>query len=630
MTDTAAGGCGDNRFGPFILISDCRGGFDFTILFESSILNVLPAACFLVLALARLYYLSKQSVKVSSSIFHRITLGTSIAYAAIQVALVVLVTKQHQGEAESVVLVGVILGLVAALGMTALIDLEHFRSIRPSFLVFADEETVLSLRDVRFGWKSSSISDTPSITLDFVSSDTGTLAMLLGPIGCVKLTFLKGLAGEGPVLEGELFITYPDITFCDENAWLSNASIRSNIIGEDAFEFDSILYRTVVNACVLDLDLKGMAAGDESVVGSKGSKLSGGQRQRIAIARAVYARRRIACFDGFFSGLDNATTRPVFDNVFGFNVHHLSEADKILMFGGNGGIAKISRFADLRDDLGQFTLQHEVEATDDHETQATDEKFLPIGEKPVSNAVVNSSLQTTDRAVYKYYFSALGWLQVSVLLFFLVTNAGVNAFRYVWVDIWASSRNNTSNSQVGYWLGLYGLFSVVELASLMAAVFKPYSFLWNIDTGALVARFSQDMRLVDMVLPSGFISTRFPGITTIRAFSWRDTTSIRMISMLDTAQRPYYLLLCIQRWLSLVLNQIAAVIAVLLVGTAISLRTRVQPGLLGIALVMMTDLGRVLSSLVQNDTLLETSLGSISRIKEFAETTPNEENELLA
>ena len=83
------------------------------------------------------------------------------------------------------------------------------------------------------------------------------------------------------MLEGELFIKYPDLAFCDEEPWLSNASIRSNIVGDDPSTFDPDWYRTVISACALDLDLKKMAAGDETSVGSKGSKLSGGQRQRI-------------------------------------------------------------------------------------------------------------------------------------------------------------------------------------------------------------------------------------------------------------------------------------------------------------------------------------------------------------
>jgi ABC-type multidrug transport system fused ATPase/permease subunit len=98
-----------------------------------------------------------------------------------------------------------------------------------------------------------------------------------------------------------------------------------------------------------------------------------------------------------------------------------------------------------------------------------------------------------------------------------------------------------------------------------------------------------------------------------------------MLSMLDTAQKPFYLLLSIQRWLSLVLNLIVAALTVFIVGAAIALRRHVDPGLLGIALVMMIDLGQILSELIQNWTLLETSLGAIARIKDFAEDTPSEE-----
>lgn len=143
------------------------------------------------------------------------------------------------------------------------------------------EEVVLSLRNVRFGWKALSQRNKTGITLSLESSPTGSVVILVGPVGCGKSTFLKGLAGETPVLEGELFIKYPDLAFCDETPWLSNASIRSNIAGDDPSTFDPDWYRTVVSACALDLDLNKMAAGDETFVGSKGSKLSGGQRQRI-------------------------------------------------------------------------------------------------------------------------------------------------------------------------------------------------------------------------------------------------------------------------------------------------------------------------------------------------------------
>ncbi|CAG8022334.1 unnamed protein product [Penicillium salamii] len=593
-------------------------------------------------------------------------------------------------------------------------------------------EVILSLRNVRFGWNPFSLPETPGITLKVEYIPTGTVIMVVGSVGCGKSTFLKGLAGETPVLEGELFMKYPDMAFCDETPWLSNASIRENIVGEDPSAFDSEWYQAVISACALDLDLKKMVAGDKTSVGSKGSKLSGGQRQRIAIARAVYARKRIACFDDVFSGLDNATARHVFNNVFGqtgllrrvgctvflvsHTIHHLSQADLVMILGENGQVFKQGSYAEIRDSTESLAQIHCVQPLkpDHDEMEKIDELATPDDlVDPTSPLVTDGKRQTTDLSFYNYYFSALGWARIAALVLFLVSESGISGFRYVWINLWSSSSDNNTASRLGYWLGLYGAFSVIQASSLALAVFwtwvfivpaaskslhstvlhacmgAPLSFLSNVDTGVLVTRFSQDMRLVDMVLPRGFISTGFQifdviaqsaiaiaslpylaailpfiigvlvliqrfylrtsrqlrlleielksplythfieslaGVITIRAFSWTHATTCRMISMLDTAQRPYYLLLCIQRWLSLVLNLIVAGITVLLVGLSFALRTRVDAGLLGIALVLMLDLGIVLSELIQNWTLLETSLGAISRIKEFAEETPNEES----
>jgi ABC-type multidrug transport system fused ATPase/permease subunit len=98
-----------------------------------------------------------------------------------------------------------------------------------------------------------------------------------------------------------------------------------------------------------------------------------------------------------------------------------------------------------------------------------------------------------------------------------------------------------------------------------------------------------------------------------------------MLDLLDKSQRPFYLLLCIQQWLGLVLKLMVTGMTVILVGVAVPLRGQVSPGLLGIALIGMMDLGNILSDLIQSWTLLETSLGAISRIKDFSDDTPSEE-----
>lgn len=72
----ATGVCGDSLFGPIVTTADCRGGFDFTVVCEASILSIVPAACFLFLAPFRLLHLSRQSTNVLSSAFRVVTLAS--------------------------------------------------------------------------------------------------------------------------------------------------------------------------------------------------------------------------------------------------------------------------------------------------------------------------------------------------------------------------------------------------------------------------------------------------------------------------------------------------------------------------------------------------------------------------
>jgi hypothetical protein len=58
--------CGrvDNSFGPHA--GDCRGGFDFTLLFEESILTLLPAGLILLLLPPRAWFLLRRERKVAA------------------------------------------------------------------------------------------------------------------------------------------------------------------------------------------------------------------------------------------------------------------------------------------------------------------------------------------------------------------------------------------------------------------------------------------------------------------------------------------------------------------------------------------------------------------------------------
>lgn len=215
----------------------------------------------------------------------------------------------------------------------------------------------------------------------------------------------------------------------------------------------------------------------------------------------------------------------------------------------------------------------------------------------------------------------------------------------------------------------------------------PVSFFASTDTGVTLNRFSQDMSLVDMALPialfgvvssffdciaklvlistgSSYMAITIPftllaiylvqdvylrtsrqlryldleyksplyshfletldGLATIRAFGWEYTARKTQSDNLDRSQQPYYMLLCVQRWLNLVLDLMVAAVAVIVMTLAVQLRSTTSAGLLGIALNNVLGFNKSLSTLVMSWTQLETSLGAIARTKTFTETTTSE------
>lgn len=151
-------------------------------------------------------------------------------------------------------------------------------------------------------------------------------------------------------------------------------------------------------------------------------------------------------------------------------------------------------------------------------------------------------------------------------------------------------------------------------------------------------RTSRQLRLLDLETRSPLYShflESLDGLATIRAFCWVSDAKRQNHKRLDVSQRPYYLMSCIQTWLELVLDLIVAAEAVTVVGLAMGLRSSTSAGLLGVSLNnilckfffhlhveylganISTAFNGSLFSVVSGWVLLETSLGSIARIRSF-------------
>lgn len=165
----------DSWFGP--LVYDCNGRFDFTLLFEQSILTIAPSATLLLAAPVRIHHVHKQSRKLrpSDSWSPLVTLKilALAAFAALQLALLVLWARLPAKSAavtssasHAVSVAAATLGLLDAVALGALSFLEHTRSIRPSsiiclYLLFS---VLFDVAQCRTLWLLSASGDAPQST----------------------------------------------------------------------------------------------------------------------------------------------------------------------------------------------------------------------------------------------------------------------------------------------------------------------------------------------------------------------------------------------------------------------------------------------------------------------------------
>lgn len=115
------------------------------------------------------------------------------------------------------------------------------------------------------------------------------------------------------------------------------------------------------------------------------------------------------------------------------------------------------------------------------------------------------------------------------------------------------------------------------------------------------------------------------GVTTFRAFGWVQDGIDLNNRLLDTSQRPTYLLAMVQRWLGFTLQIIVAILAVVVVTLSTQLRS--STAITGASLVTLMTFGDVLRYIIRWWTQLETSIGAVGRLKSFSEKVKSESSD---
>ncbi|GKT41589.1 ABC transporter gloK [Colletotrichum spaethianum] len=287
-----------------------------------------------------------------------------------------------------------------------------------------------------------------------------------------------------------------------------------------------------------------------------------------------------------------------------------------------------------------------------------------------------------------YYIRSMGTSSFALFFAMVLFQTSCRTMQRLWVKFWVAANESGGQENLGMWAGLYILWGVLTEIALAMETFwflvivVPHSAK-GLHFSVLKAAFafSQDMNLVDLPLPIAFLLTcdniiltctatgylafaipvlaavlfmiqhvylqtsrqvrlldletkspifshfiaSFSGLVTIRALNWTDKVQAENLEKLDLSQRAFYMMGSLQRWLLLVLNLTVAALAVLLVSLSVALQDTIDPGLLGVALVSVMGFGQLLTGLLNNWAMLETSLGAVARIREFETETPSEE-----
>ncbi|KID70390.1 ABC transporter FUM19 [Metarhizium brunneum] len=586
------------------------------------------------------------------------------------------------------------------------------------------QEQVISLRDVSFGWQEDKWS---LVNLNIAFSDS-QLSIVTGPVASGKSTLCMGILGEVPFVQGTVSVRptcFGQIGFCGQTPFLTNDSIRANIVGPDQ-KFHEQRYKSVLQATLLDVDIRNMLQHDETLVGSNGMNLSGGQKQRVALARALYLDATLYVLDDTLSGLDTQTSNEVTRRLFGadgilrtktviwctHSTEYLSLAQQVIVLGKDG---KVQSCGPSNAEATSLVEESILDTTEKHGISSSSSSN---GERPVVKSTVEGDngkrllRSRHDGKVYTQYIKAL---RPRILVLALVTGTlfsfGYN-FGTVWVGFWAKNSFHWPDDQSqAFYLGLLALFEVFGLVSLagflgstqmqmprqagselhlraLKCLFSlPLTYFSSVDKGTTTNLFSQDMGMLDNqlvfaisnTLLSGFtvigqlvvvavatpyiaigypfffgvlyllqnyylktsrqlrlldLEARSPlysrfqdvvaGLISIRAFQWMNQYQKAFDLFLNQSLQPDYLLDLAQQWLTLNLNLIVGIIAVVVTCFATQIVASSHAGLVGASLVSLMTLSELACATVRSWVQLETSLGAVKRLQDFDDNPTRE------
>lgn len=168
--------------------------------------------------------------------------------------------------------------------------------------------------------------------------------------------------------------------------------------------------------------------------------------------------------------------------------------------------------------------------------------------------------------------------------------------------------------------------AILSGASYMTAILPVVVFVIYL-VQRYYLRTSRQLRLLDIESQAPLVAAlteSTTGLVYIRGFACQEHCFARFLHLLDNSQRPFYFLLCAQVLLGLVLDLLAASVGAILAVLSLYIRSSSSQNAAGLAFLNLISLGTSFNRTVLRWTTLETSIGSLKRLRDFLQNTPTE------
>lgn len=237
-------------------------------------------------------------------------------------------------------------------------------------------------------------------------------------------------------------------------------------------------------------------------------------------------------------------------------------------------------------------------------------------------------LKLSPRAAIRLHKMLVSTVTRSTLGFLSTTDSGYTLNRFS-QDMDLVAKRIPASVYSTLYCSFYTLIQAGVIASgtTYMAASLPFAFICLFYIQRYYLRTSRQLRLLQIEAHAPLVTSlreMSTGLVYIRGFGCQEHNFIYCLRSLDESQKPFYFLRCSQAYLTLVLDLLTAVLAVILTALALHIKDSSSPNAIGLSFLNLINLSSCLNRTISYYTMMEMSIGSLTRLREFFRLTPTE------